>query len=362
MDFFESTLCPNGISYRPRPRPVALESSMLGNLPLELILYIARFLPPESASSFSLCCRPIYFTLGTQYLKTLEEDQQLDRYNFLALLERDLPNYISCYYCKKLHGINKAYRHTYYNRRFLGRNRWLTCWKADSEFMTYIYIHERFSFTIFQMTMKLYRQGLDYSKLLNLLSYKTKTNFRHCYVEQRMALARIVAGSLLIREQKIVMIPPTQPIPIPSYPFFPICHHFSIISTKCFHDYNSGNIQIAHWDEPEDYRNWKGMIQCKYCLTEFRVDFKKFGERGTAMFVTKWQDLGQGRSPLDHKWRSHVAGQNPREWLPVEFDRGSICTAFERKEHFMFEFDGLLTLQDKKELFRKSPYEWPENL
>jgi hypothetical protein len=80
------------------------------------------------------------------------------------------------------------------------------------------------------------------------------------------------------------------------------------------------------------------------------------------MFVTKWQDLGEGRSPLDHKWESHIAAPEYPERLPVEFVRGSICAKFEQKEHFRFEFDGLLTLQDKKELFRKSPYEWPEHL
>lgn len=350
-----------GISHRPRPRPIALESSALSKLPPELILCIARFLPPESAASFSLCCRPIYFALGTQYLKALEDDEQLDRYKFLTLLERDLPNYILCYYCKKLHGINNAYRHIYSNRRYLGSNRYLQCWKADYESLTHIYIHGGFSFTVFQMTMKLYRQGLDYPKLLDLLSYKTKTYFRHGYVEQRMALARIVAGSFLIREQRIVMIPPTQPSPIPWDSDFVICRHFSLMSTKSF-DLFKDAIQRAHWDEPKDYRNWKGIIQCKYCLTEFRVDFKNFGERGNAMFVTKWQDLGQGRSPLDHKWESHIAGRNDPEWLPVEFVRGSICATFEQKEHFRFEFDGLLTLQDKEELFWKSPYEWPENL
>ena len=97
MDFFKSIHSLLGVSRRPRPRPFPLESSALSKLPLELILHIARFLPPDSAPSFSLCCQPIYFILRTQYLKALEENEQLDRYKFLTLLERELPNYIACY-------------------------------------------------------------------------------------------------------------------------------------------------------------------------------------------------------------------------------------------------------------------------
>jgi len=354
MDFFKSTLALLGLSHRVRPRPIALESSVLSKLPLELILYIARFLPPGSASSFSLCCRPIYFTLGNQYLKALEENEQLDRYKFLTLLERDLPNHIACYYCKKLHTISKAHRHLYSNRYYSGASCYLSCWMADLELSTCLWIHYDFSFIVFQMAMKLHRQGLDCSKLLNLLSYKTETRFRPGYVEQCTALAQIVAGSLFIREQRIFIIPPTHPIPIPLAPEFVICPHFRFISAESF-DHYLDIIKIAHWDKPKDYQNRDGIIQCKYCLTEFRVDFKNFGGRGNAMFVTRWQDLGEGRSPLDHKWQSHVDGCKVRGWLPVEFDRGSICAAFEQKEHFRFEFDSLLTQQNKKELFKKGP-------
>src|ERR1700726_249922 len=99
----------SGVSHPVQPRPSALETSPLGRLPFELIVCIARFLPPESVSLFSLCCWPIYSILGTQCLKSLGKDRPLDLYEFLTLLERDLPNYISCYYCKKLHAVTGAH-------------------------------------------------------------------------------------------------------------------------------------------------------------------------------------------------------------------------------------------------------------
>jgi hypothetical protein len=360
MDFFKSVLSLLGVWRRPRPRPIALESSGLSKLPVELVLHIAQFLPPDSASSFSLCCRPIYFILGTQYLKALEENEQLDRYKFLTLLERELSNYIACYYCKKLHAINKAHRHLYTHRYYLGAGCYLSSsLEAGLDIFTPLFIHDNFSFTVFQMAMKLHCQGLDCSKLLNLLSYKTKTHFRRGYVVQCTALAQIVDSSLIIREQRIFMMPPTQPIPWE--PDFIICPHFPFILVEGFKQYWD-IIQIAYWDESKDYQKEEGIIQCKYCMTEFRVDFKSFGEHGNAVFVTRWLDLGEGRSPMDHKWQSHVGWPKRGDSLPVEFGRGSICSAFEQKEHFRFEFDSLLTPQNKKELFRKSPSWWPESV
>lgn len=55
----------------------------------------------------------------------------------------------------------------------------------DFERLTHLYIYDGFSFTIFQMAVKLHRRGLDCSKLLDLLSYKTKTETRLGWVKQR---------------------------------------------------------------------------------------------------------------------------------------------------------------------------------
>jgi hypothetical protein len=360
MDFFKSVLSLLGVPHGPhRPRPIALESSALSKLPPELIFHIVHFLPPDAASSFSLCCRPIYFTLGTQYLKALEENKQLDRYKFLTLLERELDNHVACYYCKKLHAIKKAKRYAAYAT---GRRRHLPLTVEDG---SSYYIHDRFSFTVFQMAMKVYRQGLDCSKLFKLLSYRTTTLVWHGprgYVEQRMALARIVAGSLLMRQQLIFIIPPSRSIPVPWVPYFTICPHFLFPAEDHIDRYREHTIQVEHWDASKDFPKWEGMMQCRYCLTEFRIDFKKCGRHCTAMFVTRWMDLGEGRSPLDPRWASHVRVDGRTSQVPVNFERGSICAAFEQQEYSRFEFDSLLTPQDWKRLLRKIPSETRSSL
>lgn len=80
------------------------------------------------------------------------------------------------------------------------------------------------------------------------------------------------------------------------------------------------------------------------------LEFEQFEEKVEAVFVTKWQDLGQGRSPMDYKWQSHVARSAERLWLSVKLNRGSVYAMFERKERLRFESTSLWTQQDRKEL------------
>ena len=328
-----------GVWFHLQSRPIALESSSLGSLPLELILHIAQFLPPESTLSFCLCCWPIYSTLKSQYVKIIKDDQQLDRYKFLTLLERDLPDYILCYYCRRLHAIKKAHQYFYNNRQYYNRGDLLPCCQVDSNNMTSSNIHCAFSFTVFHMTMKLYRQGSDYSKLLKLLSHQSRAYVDSSYstIEKRSASSKIADGSLFIREQRRFIMPPIQPITISENIILTICRHI-LFSSWGYYGHRD-IMDIVRWRESRSYQNGNRLIKCKYCFTEFRTDFKELGKRGNALYVTKWQDLGHGLSPLDPKWQSHISEY--RLCKRVRFKLGSICSAFEGKEHVEFEFDRL---------------------
>ena len=327
-----------GIWFHRRSRPIAHESSLLGSLPPELILHIAQFLPLESTLSFCLCCWPIYSLLKLQYVKIIKDDQQLDRYKFLTLLERDLPDHILCYYCRRLHAIKKAHQYFYSSYRFYQEGDIWPCCYVDSENMSNLFIHPAFSFTVFHMMMKRYRQGFDYSKLSKLLSHQSENYVDYSYstVEKHSSSSKIVAGSLFIRDQRRFMIPPTQPITMSENVLLTICRHitFSSCGRK-----DRDIMRIARWRESRHYQNGNRPIKCQYCFTEFRIDFKEFGNGSTAIYVTNWKDLGHSLSPPDPKWCSHIS--EDRLCKRVKFDLGSICFAFEGKEHIEFEFDSL---------------------
>jgi hypothetical protein len=359
MDFCKKVFAWVGLSAPPRHRPNALEFSALSNLPMEIILQISRLLPPESAASFSICCRPLYFALGTQYLEDLrpmEGSTGMHRERLLKLLEGDLLDHIICDFCKKLHAINKAHRHLHSNSDYFNH---LKCWKVDYESMTSLYIHEEFSSTVFEMTMKRYRQGSEYSDLLDLLSLKTTTHYGLGYMEQRTAAAKLIDGGLVVREQKTFMIPATQPIPFPWDASFAICPHISFFTIKDLNRYLR-DIRVSDWKTQKGYLTRARVVRCRYCRSEYQIDFKQFGIRGNAMYVTKWLDLGQG--PLEYNCRSHLSNSDGLPWRQIKFDSGSICAAFEGTRQFDFDSDAIINSKERKKLFKKSLFRWPDHL
>jgi hypothetical protein len=200
--------------------------------------------------------------------------------------------------------------------------------------MTGMTIHFAFTFTVFSMTMKLYRQGLDPSRLLKLMSGESEKYYNYAHiVEKRTALSKIVAGSMFIREQRKFMASPTHPVAIPEYAVVRICKHINVA------EWGTTVSKQAKWIESRSYQDGNRLLRCKCCFTEFRIDFKELGRRGNAIYVTKWQDLGQGVSLFDPKWQSHISERQLCK--RVKWDLGSICSAFEGKEHFEFECDSL---------------------
>jgi hypothetical protein len=358
MDFFTNVFSWIGLLAPPPPRLNALEFSTLSNLPTEIILQISRLLPPESAACFSICCRPIYFALETQYLEDLrpmEGFPGLHRERLLKLLEGDLPDHIICGFCKKLHSINRARRHLHSNGDYFNH---LKCWKVDYESMAGLYVHGEFSSSVFEMTMKRYRQGSEYSDLLDLLSLKPTTRSRIGYVEQRTAAAKLIDGSLIVREQKIFKILATQPVPFPWDASFVICPHISFFTIEHLNRYLR-DIRVSDWKIHKGHLNRERIVRCRYCRSEYQIEFKQFGRRGNAMYVTKWLDLGQG--PLEYNCRSHLHNAGGLPERQIEFDSGYICAAFEGRGQFDFDTDADINSKDRKELFKKSLFSWPES-
>jgi hypothetical protein len=89
-----------------------------------------------------------------------------------------------------------------------------------------------------------------------------------------------------------------------------------------------GGPMLPRYINPLDRQCQGELIQCRYCLTEFRIDFQQLDKGNSIMVFTKWQDLGEGKSPLDYKWARHLNNEN-LDWQRIEFRRGSVCAAFE---------------------------------
>ena len=304
----------------------------MGRLPPELIIYTTRFLPPDSAASFALCCHSIYAILGSRYWESLQtQDQQ--RLAFLTLLERDLPKYIVCHPCKILHLSQKESDESGV-RWDPSQPIFRPC--AREEFLGGIigYIHQQFSFSTFQMAMKRYRLGLPYSDHLSRLGHDWTS---HGYTGDEMlpyqsrAQAKIVARSLILRIQYVLLIPPHRTLQIPRWSPMSICPHIEImeLNNRMLEDIQC---KVKHNHSLRHCSKEFGLKQCYRCTTEYQLHLRERGQFGSVIVITKWLDLGEGRLRTDFKWRSHfINTKRPaiNTYIPK---LGSIRNSFEQDE------------------------------
>jgi hypothetical protein len=334
-----------------RSRPNALESLSLVKLPVELILEITGFLTPLEATCFALTCTHIYSTIGgADNMRMWRQHNYFNTDEFLKLLDQDLPDHVACYHCKQIHAIKNAgkyvfpnqfhgfqYFHQCFHLRGTQDDPIPMCWREDAvDYLFRTYIHRNFSSTVLRMAMKRYQQGADCSSLLRLLTGNEKAQHPGGEVERIITISRIVGGELLTRKQWVISKSTSSPIPL-SEPIT-ICSHIGYCLGR---SRDRRNFQF--WDFTTVFRNddrftsnegihrkaEEGLIQCKSCLTEFRIGPKLFGR--DALIITRWQNLGQGTSTQDREWRSHVA--DPL-FERVDYPLGSICDAFEGEEKF----------------------------
>ena len=332
----------------------ALNLSTLARLPPELIIHVSSFLSPIEAAAFSLCCTRVYSVLATKYIKPGRCLENFDTFEFLTILQRDLPDHVPCYPCERLHDIKQVENQgKSYDWSSL-RSRMSWCRNEDIQVSTEIYIHSGFSFLIFQMAMKRHYQGLDSTSLLALLSHKTDVRPEWCGIKTVTASPRIIGGSLLVRKHWAYLVRRPQDLPTLISSNFVICPHFSYGSIAEVPGYTGSafRCRVVSSRGNDNIEVGEGLVQCSFCATEVRIDFKSFGEEGNAIFITRWQSLGDGRSSQDPQWLSHVRGSGGTTTERVYFPAGSICSAFEGGEEF--DFTSVLTAEERKELLKKA--------
>lgn len=341
--------------------PPAQHATCLADLPPEIVQEIAVFLPLASAAAFALCSRRISQVLGTQYWEALGswrdagglkpservigeaaiEPQGGERADFLALLDRDLPDYIFCGRCARLH-IPIFER----------------CSKADNERMcalgdlfrgSFIFALPRhLRFSLLQWTMKRSRMGLDCSKQLQFF-FEASLRKRIYRVKE----ARIRAGKWLFRVHEWFILP-VKRVSITSW---------DVQTTVCDHLHNLGlknslnkliECRMHHWRDGVSCVLCTGLQQCRCCYTEFQLDVKEYGQGEIALILTRWLDLGECLTPFDPKWSrrmSPLTQELGQLWARegVRFVPGSIKDLYEDGEDF--SFNSIMSPSTEKELF-----------
>ncbi|EPE29818.1 hypothetical protein GLAREA_00978 [Glarea lozoyensis ATCC 20868] len=90
----------------------------------------------------------------------------------------------------------------------------------------------------------------------------------------------------------------------------------------------SSNIEKISWDISSELQ------QCRYCRTEYKVDFEHDNSCKIKFAITIWKKLGQGPEAEDWKAQSHFVpfADQPSSPQPIQFHRGEVASVFQVKK------------------------------
>lgn len=162
---------------------------------------------------------------------------------------------------------------------------------------------------------------LSTSCLRERLRDQTNGDGKGC-VFQEFSIAKLVEGSLMIRQMTVLFIPSRNGHPQPWKLYHPtVCSHMKTVSRWA--ERKSG------WYDSIFDEDWEEFNRCWNCLTEYRLDLKEIGKHGHAIFFTRWTNLGRGLDEKDLEFRKHLDGSRKYEEEFPYVEPGSVCEAFE---------------------------------
>ena len=301
---------------------VSRKASLLESLPAELIFQVAAWLEPRSAILLSLCSHKLHSMLGQSSLRDLNQSNSSynERALLLQALDRDLSDTLYCFVCNKLHVLLRRHEdrlaaEDMYRRVYKGR-----CQMRDAtyNFGTTSTYHPGFKFEHLQMTMKLYRRGLlaDANAFLMRSAllrpapargFMTIPPFLSYYNGLYFFEPRFVNDNIVVRAQSWIFYD-DRGVRMPFQYDTRLCAHLS----KDTGDQNPYSTvyrcKLEHLAAKQDScKKCSNLIRCHYCPTEVHVEAKRFDDsKGSVLITTKWLLLGNGLSPSEALWKSHL--------------------------------------------------------
>jgi hypothetical protein len=318
-------------------------SGAFDTLPVEIIQHIASSLPVASAAAWALCNRQLSQALGDQYWKTLRSKStkcKEEKDAFLQLLDRDLPDYLYCAVCMKLHLPCESGVREWQDNDLFGRMQRRLCFDVDRKLKTHQYYAYSFRFEHVQRVMKMHSLGQDTKAYLRGLAPSTPncqgTNSLHFFE------ARIISDEVLVRVQHWSYFPIGTEVKIPRRGDLPeICVHLRSSVPYYFETNRMMRLlrcRAGHMERNENpCTDCFGLKRCHHCPTEFWIDSRSFPGQGAALVVTKWMTVGAGNSPVDPEWLSHLHGSDYWDYNSGDFSElGTIQEAFEHEAEAKF--------------------------
>lgn len=293
------------------------------DLPLEILEMIRHYLSPNDTASLILCNHTLLRALGNRHWSLLRPGKDNNEYreSFLTTLTRDLPGHFFCHGCFRLHLRDDLGSP---GPAFQPEKRWLCVKEQVGEHLwRCVHAHPvlswyEFTFHHLQLAMKRHHHGPGHGISTESLSFTEVQISRDEDEAGRVTTllsveARICPEptSLCLRIQHWALVSSPKRDTIHSRTeFVEICAHITARSPELSQLVES---KLKLRRTGPEYRAGADVTKCRFCNTDFQVEIKDFGDEGLALVVTKWLDLGPGLTPMDTRWRVHLARDSEAE-------------------------------------------------
>lgn len=368
----------------------------IAKLPPRLWCRIATYLNPAEAASLAIATRRLYRRLGRRYLVVLAHPSNFEyRLDFLSGLDRGMPHHLLCYPCGRYHRRTKEGQERLRPTHVL--NPLFDCPESTNILNPpprhRIAPGRMIPYTFVQLAMRAHRFGPRYGIQVDSLARRwERDGWSHS------SRFHVYEGRLLMRVTSQTFAQPDLP---PAslrmllysredyWPYFSACAHWRdgelMPACKCALNHipkprETSGLQGA---EHKVKDRWVGrqfdpnalttlcgfcrpMRRCPECPTEYLIEVKLSEDRSEprnpvfrqAIVVTRWTDLGDGKTPHGLEWGS-INGKRDDYDSFKNYSRRGIASIFESA----FTADTLpgqrvISLNPKKKKLGEKGHDW----
>lgn len=358
-------------------------TAMLGAASPEIWLHVADYLSPLDVARLSSTCRTMFARLGRQPYKLLLDPQnRLDRLNFLLAMDHKLPRHLFCFPCAQWHlriqpGFETLKPHNVLNPLF-------ECPNFTNNLLPPPRIRisdgRMLPFAFVQLARRHWAFGPEYGIPHHSLARRWKDpsspwshESKYHVTDKGHVLMRVksqayVQGGMTLAGKRMLLFNRDD-----YTPYFSVCSHWKngVLTSipKCAIDHipvSEASVMTGIKDHlvPKKAvgnvptcQTCRPMRRCPECPTEYLVELKMVEDKSVksngidrfkqALVVTRWSDLGPGRSPVDAEWAA-IAGESDQYDSFQEIGRRAISGVFESAFTDTTPGQRIITMNPKK--------------
>ncbi len=217
------------------------------------------------------------------------------------MLERDLPRFVLCHRCNRLHRwiAEESPRRT--SERGTAATR-RECIIRDQIRLEHVPAYDLY-FRHCQLVMNAHRCGPAHGILLDALSHV----WRYSQGDSTMQVfvsARIAFDELILRVRFRIPMSFNKRLEDIRWDNVEVCPH--LIATA--HNARLQNLLLCNLSHKNSSKCPCCTIpkRCHWCATEYLLEVHSFKDLGLVVVVTAWKNLGTRKTPFDPKWQEHA--------------------------------------------------------